>query len=597
MAIKALLLIFVSVDTVNAAGPSCVYDAPLLPKCSATCGGCGLSTCSPMEIYGATRKLLRGSKVVDGVNVDTLEEIAAGDADWTLLNADTSYLKKEGGSLCTLAGTNAMFHPIKKVLTPRGHKHFFDFKVEVQKKCIANPKSKTVTLDTWTFVDEFGTQSSPVSGLTHPCWVDCKLEDVVLADGTTEERYQCTLRTTEEKVAYNAKGDSAKVAKKQSALSAVGGWPNPCAGQDIPEVVATMYMGPEMKAQMDAFDISDMYDNRSHAIASMGGQQCLDVDEHGNLLPRCYPMDPHSAGVMYDAMTNPADMMAIMEKAMLNGQRSCKFNQDQKFMNMADTANMMYQYYKNGVADGTPLTPSEAEKMAFMVDNMMGGTIVKEDIKGKTALANGCECNMKYFNTNAEMLALFVPMTEQSPTRPHFVPQPCFQDIHGQAYTYNQVKNNEVELYKIWKFDTEGFNLGCDHYTCHNGVIDHIDTQAVSVYTRIASESFTAALAAGDIKSNADAATYMHSIYGESAARFELNRRLTNQAVGEIACGTVKDTFHANGCAHDHCPGSHNDGSTVYDHTHSSGGTGSGLAYSPSGTGSGLAYSPSRKRK
>jgi len=572
MALKALLLIFVSVDTVNAAGTSCVYNTPLKPKCAATCGACGLSTCKEMEIYGAV-----SSTDYPDANMWANAKDAVDFAAFVAGNQ--GYLKKGGGSqgLCYLNGTVAGYPLVG------GHRHFFEYKVAMQKECIANPGEKFATLASWTYVDELGHEHATQTNMKHPCNVFCSLhshnEDGVAHvdnNGIPKDKFQCELRTTAQAVGYHAKADYGMVAKKRAAITAEGGLGEngPCVMKDsVAVIMASEMFG--MDAQMEMYNMDYMYASRTEGIAGFM------VDN-----PDGSPgLDEAAATVMWNLFTNPSNMMTLMKKGMRAVQHACMHNPTTKYINLVDSSVMTTAAYFTPSADApfayaTDGNPS-VEMMQWMslADSMFGQQIIKEDVKGKTALFNNCECNMKFFNTNTEMKELYVSMTKMmaagftdagEPNKPMFVPMYCYKDQDGVAYSRQDLADKEVPLAKLMKFDANGYHRGCEHWTCKNG--EKVDSyiEPVSIYTKVASESLTTARATGDIKSNADAATYMDSIYGESAAQFELNRRLPNQAVGEMACPTLKDTFHTNGCTTNQCPGSHSpsDGSTVYDHTH-----------------------------
>jgi hypothetical protein len=441
--VNTLGLFYLYLAVVNAAAASCVYNAPFAPKCEATCGGCGLSSCFPFEIYGVT-------------DLDVTAE------EWALIDAPTSYINtgktaSNPTGLCTIGSTQATFPLVG------GHKDFFDFKVEVQKYCIQHPNAKmaTVTDPRW----------AGGAGVTHPCFVNCV---------ATKSTYECSLGTT---IDAGVKHSRSVKKTADSYLTLVPEGSDPCNIINDPSLQIDIEMFG-MEGQMANFDMVKMIGSRNASIAYlMSVPRTL---EDGSTFTITYD----EAVTMVDLMADPSQLIQMFKDVMPSAYQYCVANPDDKFVDMAAlSVPTLYEH-----------------TWPMIVNSMFASQLISENVKGLNAIENGCACNMHYFETNKRMLNAFMASGRT------VVQQPCYKDIRGIAYSYNEVKNYNVQLLKIMEYDADGKWHGCKKWTCKNGQTVATKTYPFSEYTEATFNSFLTANLSPSIKG-----AYESAMFGNSA--------------------------------------------------------------------------------
>jgi hypothetical protein len=439
--LKTLGLVYLYLAVVSAAA-SCVYNAVFTPKCEATCGGCGLSSCFPYEIYGVTDQFV------------TAEE-------WALINAPTSYLNtgktaSNPAGLCTIGNTVATFPLVG------GHKAFFDFKTVVQEYCIQHPNATMATVTDPT---------TGTTGVTHPCFVNCV---------ATKDTYECSLGNTIDASLKHTRGVKTTA---DSMASLVPADSDPCNIINDANLQFEIEMfGAE--PQMAAFDLVNIAGSRPAAIQwLMATPQTLPDGS-------TFQMSYNDSAAFVDLMANPAALIQISRTAFPLAQAYCVANPDEKFVDMAAL-----------------VLPAEVAGIwPSLVKSMFGQPLISEDVKGKNAMANGCACNKHFFETNARMLDAFVASGQT------VVQQPCYKDVRGVAYSYNDAKEYDLELVKLMSYEENGKWNGCEKWTCKDGATVATKIYPYNEYTETVFNSFLAANLPPSIKGAYESAMFGNSV-------------------------------------------------------------------------------------
>jgi hypothetical protein len=307
--------------------------------------------------------------------------------------------------------------------------------------------------------------------VTHPCFVNCV---------ATKSTYECSLGTT---IEASVKHSRSVKKTADSYLTLIPEGSDPCNIIDDPDLQIEIEMFG-MEGQMAAFDMVLMAGSRQGAIQWMMStpQQLPD----GSTFTISY----NESAAFVDLMANPAALMQIFRTAFPYAHQYCVANPDEKFVDMAALS-----------------LPAEiAHIWPSLVKSMFGQPLISENVKGQNAMANGCACNMHYFETNKRMLDAFMASGQA------VVQQPCYKDIRGIAYSYNEVKNYNLQLLKIMEYDANGKWNGCKKWTCKNGQTVATKMYPFNEYTEATFNSFLGANLSPSIKG-----AYESALFGNSA--------------------------------------------------------------------------------